>query len=191
MAGGGVNNRAGVVVIVHKFLVGRGELRNQVIHDGQILIQRVEFAVNVAGDGFAGVARVARLGDEQIVGGNDGFERGQLGGGHAEIGEAGEVRVRVVVNVLATLGGLHVTARHQIADGKIVLGRQFVVFVFGGVGMNGAGNGQGDIAHGLTRLLFVRRNAAGVLLLALRQELNVGNPCLQIRVGGCKGGDGG
>lgn len=32
MAGGGVHDDSRVVVIVHKFLVGRGELRDKVVH---------------------------------------------------------------------------------------------------------------------------------------------------------------
>ena len=70
VAGGGVNNPAGIVVIVHKFLVRRGELRNEIIHYAERFIQAVKLGVNVAGDGFAGYAGVARFGDEQIVGGN-------------------------------------------------------------------------------------------------------------------------
>ena len=59
MAGGGVNNFAGIVVIVHKFLVRRGELRNEIVHDAERFIQAVKFGVNVARDGFAGDAGVA------------------------------------------------------------------------------------------------------------------------------------
>lgn len=43
VAVGGVHNRAGVVVIVHKFHVGRGELQDEAVHDFQVVIQSRKF----------------------------------------------------------------------------------------------------------------------------------------------------
>ena len=171
VTGRGVNNRSCVVVVVHEFRIG--DLAGEVVHNHQVLIGGVKFGLNIARDGFALGAGVARFADEQVVGGNCTVQRSQLGGGDSVAGEAGKVRVRRGCDVLAIVSGLHVAPGHQVAHGKIHLRSEGVVLGFDGVGVNGVGDGERGGAHGLSRGLFVRRNAAGILRLALRKRLDV------------------
>jgi len=96
VAGGGVHDDARIFVIAHEGRVG--DLAGEVVHDDQIFIGGVKLGLEICGHGFSSGARVARLADEQVVGGNRVGQRGQLGGGHAVIGEVRKVRVRVRVN---------------------------------------------------------------------------------------------
>src|SRR5665213_843787 len=96
VARGGVHDDARVFVIAHEGRVG--DLAGEVVHDGQIFIGGIKLGLEICGHGFSSGARVARLADEQVVGGNRVGQRGQLGGGHAVISEVGKVRVRGGVN---------------------------------------------------------------------------------------------
>jgi hypothetical protein len=165
VAGGSVHNCPSVFVIAHELRVG--DLPGEVVHDSQIYIGGVTFGLNIAGDGFALGAGVARFADEQVVSANRAVQPGQLGGGHTVAGEVRKVRVRGGGNVLATLGGLHIAPTHQVAHGKIHGRGEGVVFGFDGIGVDGLGDGQRGGAHGLSRGLFVLRDAANVLCLTL------------------------
>lgn len=86
MAGGVISYSSRIVVIVHKFLVGRDELRNEIIHGAERFIQAVKLGVNIACDGLVGQAGVVWFGVEQVVGGNRGLQQSQLRGGYVKIG---------------------------------------------------------------------------------------------------------
>ena len=191
MAGGRIYNRPRIVVIVHKLLIRRGELRDEIVQHAQRLVQQVKFRLHVAGGGLVLRKGFARLGDEQVVGGDGGLQQIQLGGGRAVIGERCQVRVGGVVNFLATAGGFRVASGHQIAQRIIHLVGQRVVFGLGGISVEGTGKRQGGVAHGLPRLFFVRRDAAGVLRLRLPEMLDVGDVRLQVGIAAGKGRDGG
>ena len=166
-------------------------MRDEIVHHAQRPVQQVELRLDVAGGGLALGAGFARLGDEQIVGGDGRLQQVQLGGGLAVIRERRQVRGRRVVNSLATLGGLHVAPGHQTAQRKNHLVRQRLVLGFGGVGVDGAGDDEGGLAHGQPRLLFVGGDALGVLRLRQPERLDVGDMRLRVRVTGGKGRDGG
>jgi hypothetical protein len=58
VAGGGVHNCPSVFVIAHEFRIG--DLAGKVVHDSQIHIGGIKLGLNIAGDGFALGAGVAR-----------------------------------------------------------------------------------------------------------------------------------
>jgi hypothetical protein len=178
---GAVQNDSRIVVIVRELRIT--DLPKQIIHLHQIFIGGVKFGLDAASDGFALGAGVARFADEQIVVGNGVVQGRQLGGGHAVIGEVRKVRVRGGGNVLAMVAGLHVASAHQFAHGKIHGRGEGMVLDLDGVGVDGTGDGQRDGAHGLSRDLFVRRDAGVVLCLALRERLDVGDTSSEVGVG--------
>lgn len=141
VACGSVHNDSRVVVIAYEFRIG--DLPGKVIHDSQRFVGGVKLGLQIAGDGFARSACVARFADEQVVGGNGGVQGDQLGGGHSVAGEVRNVRVGRGGNVLAMVAGLHVTPAHQFAHGKIHGRGEGVVLGFHGVSVNGTGDRQG------------------------------------------------
>jgi len=179
VGGGGVHDDARVGVIAREFRIV--QLAEQVVHQGQVIIGGVKFGLDVAGDGF-----VLRA-DDLAVGGNGVGQGGQLGGGDAVIGEVGEVLVGGVKNVLAIVAGFNVVPAHQFGHGKIHGGCEGVVLDLDGVGVDGAGDWQGDVAHGRARGLLVHRDAASVLFLALGEVTDVGDVCVEVGVGVGKG----
>jgi hypothetical protein len=52
VAGGSVHNRPRIVVIIHKRLIGRGELRDEIVQHAQRLVQQIKFRLQVAGGGL-------------------------------------------------------------------------------------------------------------------------------------------
>lgn len=191
VAGRCVNDDSRVGVVAHELGVGGLELADEVVQSFvQRQVRRVKRIAQLLRDGLAAGDGLPGFLHDAAERGDGRLQRGQLRGGHAVGGEAGEVGVRKVVDVLAILNGVRIASAGEIGKCEADFRGQGVVFGFDGVGAHCRGNADCRRSHRHFGLLFVLRDAAGVQVLALRQGLDATNSGGEVRVAGREGGQG-